>query len=175
LKNEEILKFDQVRVIDETAKNLGVLNSKAALSLAESKGLDLVVVNEKINPPICKIMDFGKLAYEKKKQQKENAKKSRMNEEDLKIIQMTTHIAEHDMSVKENQIRKFLDRGDAVQIQIRMLGREAYSDLHRERTKEFLETFLSKFENISRSKLDDSVKKISITIRKEKDSKNEKS
>ena len=168
MKNNEILKLEKVRVIDETANNLGVLDSRAALKLAEEKGLDIVVVNEKINPPICKIMDIGKMNYEKKKQQKENAKKSRAAEEDLKIIQMTTHIAEHDMSVKENQVKKFLDRGDAVQIQIRMLGREAYSDLHRERTKEFLETFLSKFPNITRSKLDDSQKRISITIRKEK-------
>jgi translation initiation factor IF-3 len=98
------------------------------LLLAEGKDLDLVCVNDKIDPPICKILDFKKLEYQRKKAQKDNEKRSRANEVDTKTITFKSGIAEHDLAIKEKQINEFLKKNAIVEIIIKLMGREAYSD-----------------------------------------------
>lgn len=108
----------QVRLVHE-GKN-EVVSSQEAFKLAETEGLDLVIVSDASNPPVVRIQDFKKLQYEKKKQKSKQTKKA----SELKEIQLKANISEHDLQTKVNNIEKFLDRGDKVKIVVRLKGRE---------------------------------------------------
>lgn len=116
----------EVRVIDEKGGQLGVMPTFQALNLARERGLDLVEVAEKTNPPVCKMIDFGKLLYQKEKQSR-GAKPHRV---EIKGIRMTLKIAPHDLEIKAKKAEEFLTKGDRVRIEIILKGREkAFGDL----------------------------------------------
>lgn len=107
-----------------------------ALQLAENSGLDLIQVTEKVEPPVCKIMDYGKYIYQLGK--KEKQEKSKGGE--LKGIRLSFGISQHDLEVRVHQAEKFLKGGDKVMIEMRLRGREkAMGDFAKEKVNKFLE------------------------------------
>nr|ARW69291.1 translation initiation factor 3 [Polysiphonia sp.] len=119
--NEEV-KYPKVRLIDYTGKQLGVYSSKEALVIASNEGLDLVVISDKSNPPVCKIIDYGKYKFTQEKKAKE-AKKKQHNI-CIKEVKMRYKIENHDYKVRVNQALKFLETGDKVKVTVIFKGRE---------------------------------------------------
>ena len=119
--NEEI-RDAQVRVIDENGGQLGVLDVRDAQRLADERSLDLVKVNPGGNPPVCKLMDYGKYYYDQVKREKEMRKNQKVVE--TKEIRLSATIDDHDMEVKAKQCIKFLQNGDKVKVSIRFRGRQ---------------------------------------------------
>jgi translation initiation factor IF-3 len=111
LINRRILMYSSVLVIDETGNSLGELKSYEALKIAKEKTLDILVVNPNTTPPVCKIVDYGKLKYEEAKQAKTNKKVK-----DLKQIKISPRISEHDLITQANKINNFLKLGHKIEI-----------------------------------------------------------
>lgn len=101
---------------------LGIMSREEALNLAEEKKLDLVNISPNANPPVCKILDYGKYRYELQKKDKEAKKKQKTTE--VKEIRLSTFIEEHDIEVKAKTAAKFLKSGDKVKVSLRFRGRE---------------------------------------------------
>ena len=128
----------EVRLIGPEGEQLGVFITREALRRAEEDGLDLVEISPQANPPVCKIMDFGKHKYEQSKK-KQQAKKQQTVVH-LKEIKMRPSTDEHDFQTKLRHVKRFLEEGDRVKITIRFRGREmAHKELGRERMTRVLE------------------------------------
>lgn len=134
--NEEI-KADKVRVISPEGENLGIFPLKEALELAKSKGLDLIEVTSNLTPPVCKLGDYGKFLYQKMKKEREQRKKLKLGK--LKIIRISSRISDHDLETKQSQIKKHLEKGRRVKIEMPLKGREKmFEEIAKEKLKEFL-------------------------------------
>ena len=118
----ERIKYPQLRVVDSDGKQLGVIDRIKALEIADQRGLDLVLVSEKANPPVCRIMDYGKYKFEQEKKAKEARKKSHQTE--VKEVKMRYKIDKHDYDVRIGQAVKFLKSGDKVKCTVIFRGRE---------------------------------------------------
>lgn len=126
----------EVRVIDETGKQLGVMLLPDALREARERGLDLIQVTEKVEPPVCKIMEYGKYIYQERKKQKGQKPKGG----ELKNIRLGFNISLHDMEVRTRQAEKFLNDGNKVRIELRLFGREkALGNFAKDKINQFLE------------------------------------
>ena len=135
--NDEI-RASEVRVIDENGEMRGVLSLDEALALAEQADLDLVNVSPNAEPPVCKILDYGKYRYELQKKEK-NAKKNQHVTE-IKEIRLSPSIEEHDVQVKAKTAIKFLKDGDKLKVSLRFRGRERdYTQLGFEVMNKFAE------------------------------------
>ncbi len=121
-KTNEQIRFPQIRVIDSDGAQLGVITPREALTIAQAKDLDLVLVSETAKPPVCKIMDYGKYKYERDKKLKE-AKKKQHNA-DVKEVKMRYKIEEHDYNVRVKNAQRFLKSGDKVKATVSFRGRE---------------------------------------------------
>ena len=119
--NEQI-REKEVRVIGTNGEQLGVMSSEAALKLAYDEGLDLVMMTAQANPPVCKIMNFGKFRFEREKREKEAKKKQQTVE--LKEIQLSCRIDTHDFDTKVKHAHRFLSSGNKVRVVLRFKGRE---------------------------------------------------
>ena len=119
--NDQI-RIPNVRLIDENGDNVGVVATRDALLRAEDVGLDLVEISPMADPPVCKIMDYGKYKYEQQKRANEARKKQKIIE--VKEIKMRPNIDEHDYGVKMRSVMKFLNEGDKVKVTMRFRGRE---------------------------------------------------
>jgi translation initiation factor IF-3 len=117
-----MIRRPEVRVINPEGKQLGVYPIHQALSIAADLGLDLVEINPKTNPPVCRIMDFGKFKYEQKKQANLARKKQKTIE--VKEVKMRPKTDEHDFNFKVKHIRRFIDEGNKAKVTIRFRGRE---------------------------------------------------
>jgi len=120
LINERI-RYGQVRVVDEQNNQLGILDTKEALDIARSRDLDLILVAEKAQPPVCRIMDYGKFKYEKSKRDKSKTKAS-ANE--LKMVRLHPRTGVHDRQILERHAEKFLRHGHKVRVVCQFRGRE---------------------------------------------------
>lgn len=118
------IRAKEVRLIDENGKQIGIVPLQDALRIANEKGLDLVEIAPHANPPVCKILDYGKFLYELKKKEKEARKKQREHAIEIKDIMLSLRIDEHDLKVKLKHMREFLLDGDKVRVRIRFRGRE---------------------------------------------------
>ena len=116
------IRAPQVRCIDPDGEQLGVLDTREAISMAEDFGLDLVEVQPNVDPPVCKILDYGKYKYEAQKRANEARKKQKIIE--VKEIKLRPNIDEHDYQVKMRNVVKFLSGGDKVKVTLRFRGRE---------------------------------------------------
>ncbi len=133
------IRITPIRVVDQDGEMKGVMETVDALKLAQDAGLDLVEVSPEARPPVCKIMDYGKLQYKKKKQQSGSVKKSRQQQ--LKQIRLRAKTGQHDIDFKVNQARSFLERRDKVKVNVLFRGREnAHHDRGREMLLEIIET-----------------------------------
>nr|YP_009396778.1 translation initiation factor 3 [Ophidocladus simpliciusculus]ARW65964.1 translation initiation factor 3 [Ophidocladus simpliciusculus] len=118
----EYIKYPQVRLIDVIGKQLGIYSANEALNIAIEQGLDLVVISDKSEPPVCKIIDYGKYKFAKEKKAKE-AKKKQHNIS-VKEVKMRYKIDYHDYKVRINQALRFLQAGDKVKVTVIFRGRE---------------------------------------------------
>jgi translation initiation factor IF-3 len=130
----ERIRFPTIRAIDSDGTQLGILSPQEALRIAEEKELDLVLVSDKADPPVCRIMDYGKYKFEQEKKAREQRKKQ--HTADVKEVKMRYTIEEHDYQVRVNQAVRFLKDGDKVKATITFRGREIqHSDLAEELLK----------------------------------------
>ncbi len=133
--NEEILD-KEVRLISDTGEQLGIMSAQAALEIAIQKDLDLVKIAPGSNPPVCKIMDYGKFRFEQAKKEKEAKKNQHIVE--VKEIRMSPGIGENDFNVKLKSAQKFIHDGDRVKVSVRFRGREmAHTNLGEDLLREF--------------------------------------
>lgn len=124
-------------MIDETGKQLGIFALQKALQMARERNLDLIQITEKVEPPVCKIMDYGKYYY--LLQKKERGVKTKIVGE-MKVIRLGYNISSHDMETRANLAEKFLKRGDRVKIEMILRGREkAFGELAKRKINQFLE------------------------------------
>ncbi|EKE09761.1 MAG: translation initiation factor IF-3 [uncultured bacterium] len=119
--NEKITSF-KVRLVNENGEMLGILSQKEALEKAFQAGLDLVEVSPNADPPVCKILDYGKYRFEEQKRRAEMRKKQKVIE--IKEIQLRPGIDKHDFEVKMRSARKFIEEGDKLKVTLRFRGRE---------------------------------------------------
>ncbi len=132
------IRAKEVRVISETGEQLGVMGIFAAIDLAKSKGLDLIQVTEKVEPPVCRIGDYGKHLYSIQK--KERKIKANTKESKLKEIQVGFNTSPHDIEVKAGQAKRFLEEGDKVKVAMFLKGREkAMGDFAKKKIDFFVE------------------------------------
>jgi|TARA_B110000908_G_scaffold91523_1_gene108615 translation initiation factor IF-3 len=117
------IRYEKLRVVDDNGQ-LGVMNKSQALTIAQSRGLDLIVITESATPPIAKILDANKYLYEQKRREKELAKKQRESRIEVKEIQFRPGIGDHDFETKIKNIEKFLSKGNKVKLMVRFKGRE---------------------------------------------------
>ena len=119
--NEQI-EAEKVRVVNADGEMVGVISKEEGIEIAFEAGLDLVEVSPNADPPVCKVLDYGKYKYEVQKKANEARKKQKVI--DVKEIKMRPGIDEHDYQVKMRSVRRFLDEGDKVKMTIRFRGRE---------------------------------------------------
>ena len=141
--NEKI-RAKEVQIISEEGEKLGVKSLSEALELAYDKKLDLVLVAPNGNPPVCKIMNYGKYKFEQAKKEKEAKKKQKVQE--TKELRITPNIEEHDFGFKAKNARKFLEDGNKVKITVRFRGRELNNTKLGEQV---LNQFIENLEDIS--------------------------
>lgn len=118
----ERIRFPQIRVIDTDGAQLGILTPREAQRMAEEKDLDLVLVSDKADPPVCRIMDYGKFKFEQEKKAREARKKQ--HTADVKEVKMRYKIEDHDYNVRVHAAERFLKAGDKVKATITFRGRE---------------------------------------------------
>jgi translation initiation factor IF-3 len=125
--NEEI-RVPQVRLIDQDGEMVGVMTAREAVQRAFAVGLDLLEISPNAEPPVCKILDFGKFKYEQQKKKNEAKKKQKVVE--IKEIKVRPNIDENDYQVKMRAMKSFIDEGDKVKVTLRFRGREmAHQDI----------------------------------------------
>ena len=132
------IRAKEVQLIGDNGEKLGVLSLREAQELAEEKKLDLVLVAPHVNPPVCKIMNYGKYKFEQAKREKEAKKKQKVFE--VKEIRITPNIEQHDFEFKVKNARKFIEDGNKVKITVRFRGRELnYVKLGEDNLNKFIE------------------------------------
>ena len=128
--NEEI-RDKELRLIGNGGDQLGIMSAEEALRIADEQGLDLVKISPQANPPVCKLMDYGKYRFEQSKREKEARKNQHVVE--IKEIRMSPGIDVGDFNVKLKNAQKFLADGDRVKVSVRFRGREmAHTDIGRD-------------------------------------------
>ena len=146
--NEEI-RDAEVRVISADGQQLGVMSGKEAYQLATEKGLDLFKIAANAEPPVCKIMDYGKYKFEIAKREKENRKNQKVI--NIKEIQLSPSIDTNDLNTKCNHAVRFLKNGDKVKVMVRFRGREvSHSEIGETLLLKFADT-VKEFGNIEKS------------------------
>ncbi len=143
LLNEDI-RAEKVRCIGDDGTQYGIVSRDDALNLAYQKGLDLVLIAPNANPPVCKIMDYGKFKYQQEKKQKEAKKKQKII--DVKEVKFSVKIAQNDINYKVRQVRDFLQKGKHVKLRVFLRGREM---AHPEAGVEVLEKIIPLIEDIA--------------------------
>lgn len=122
LQINEQIRDKELRVIDSDGTQLGIMPLRRAMELAEQKNLDLVKIAPQANPPVCKIIDYGKFRFEQAKREKEARKNQKVI--DIKEIRLSLKIDTHDFETKVGHAKKFLAGGDKVKVSVRFRGRE---------------------------------------------------
>lgn len=140
-----MIRAPQIRVIDEDKNQLGIMSVAQALEMAREKGLDLVEVAPQANPPVCRIMDYGKFLYELHK--KEHEAKKHQKQVQVKEIKFRPKISIHDYNFKLKHIRRFIEEGNKVKITIMIRGRERS---HPEMAQQILDRILADVADIAR-------------------------
>ena len=132
------IKAKEVRVISETGEQLGIMDVFSAIDLAKSKSLDLIQVTEKVDPPVCRIGDYGKYLYSLQKKERKAKIKTKT---ELKEVRLGFNISPHDIETKAKQSEDFLKDGDKVKVSMVLKGREkAMGEYAKNKNLLFLET-----------------------------------
>ena len=134
----------EIRLIGSQGEQIGVMNSKEALRMAREEELDLVLIAPNANPPVCKIIDYGKYRYEMARKEKEAKKKQKVIE--IKEVRLSPNIDENDVNTKAKAARKVLEKGDKVKVSLRFRGREMS---HMNQSRHILDDFAEKLSDIA--------------------------
>lgn len=163
--NDEI-RSSELRVIDEEGTTLGVLSSDEALKIAEERGLDLIEISPNAQPPVAKVMDYGKFQYQQKKKQREAKAKSHTTE--TKNIQVKIGTSEHDLGLKAKRASEWLTEGHRVKIDLFLAGRAKYTemDFKKERLQRVLDLISEEYKVAEEAKK--SPKGLTIVIERAK-------
>lgn len=137
-RKNHFIRVEEVQLITSKGENLGTIKTSEALRMAEDENLDLIEINPNQNPPICKIMDYSKYMYEKKKKQKGSKTK------DMKELRFSPVIEQHDIDVRIKKANKFLNKGHNVKLTIFRKGRQTH-----EQAKEVMDKLLEIFKDYS--------------------------
>ena len=141
LRINTLIRVREVRLIDSEGNQKGIVPITEALDMAKEVGLDLVEVSPLANPPVCKILDYGKFKFEQEKRVKESRKKQKLIK--MKEIRMQPKIEKHDLDFKSKHVKEFLDEGNKVKVTVRFRGREL---AHTELGKKVLEELLARLD-----------------------------
>ena len=141
--NEQI-RDKEVRVIGSDGQQLGIMSAREAQKLATEAELDLVKIAPKAQPPVCKIIDYGKYRYEQARKEKEARKKQKTVE--IKEVRLSPNIDTNDLNTKVNNARKFLSKGNKVKVTLRFRGREM---AHVQQSKHILDDFAKLVEDLA--------------------------
>jgi translation initiation factor IF-3 len=133
----ERIRAPELRVVTDEGEHLGILKTPEALRIAKEREIDLVVIQPKADPPVAKIIDFGKYKYEKEKEARQQKTKSKTVE--VKGVRLSPRIGQHDIDVRKEQAKRFLDKGDKVKVEIILRGREKrFGDLGKQVIEDFV-------------------------------------
>ena len=141
--NEQI-RDREVRVISESGEQLGIMSAREAMKLAQEAELDLVKIAPKAQPPVCKIIDYGKYKYELTRKEKEAKKKQKTVE--IKEVRLSPNIDINDLNTKVNNAKKVIGKGNKVKVTLRFRGREM---AHVQQSKHILDDFASMLEDVA--------------------------
>lgn len=141
--NEQI-RDREIRLIGENGEQLGIMPTREAQAMADAAGLDLVKINPKAQPPVCKIIDYGKFRYEQTRREKEARKKQKIVE--IKEVRMSPNIDSNDLNTKVAAARKFIEKGNKVKVSIRFRGREM---AHTAASRPMMEDFAAQLSDIA--------------------------
>ena len=141
--NEQI-RDREIRLIGENGEQLGIMPTREAQAMADAAGLDLVKINPKAQPPVCKIIDYGKFRYEQTRREKEARKKQKTVE--VKEVRMSPNIDSNDLNTKVAAARKFIEKGNKVKVSIRFRGREM---AHTAASRPMMEDFAAQLSDIA--------------------------
>ena len=141
--NEQI-RDREVRLIGEDGQLVGIMSSREAYKMAQDAGLDLVKIAPKAQPPVCKIVDYGKYRYEQARKEKEAKKKQKTI--DVKEVRLSPNIETNDLNTKVNNAKKFISKGNKVKVTLRFRGREM---AHIESSKHILSDFAERLSDVA--------------------------
>jgi len=153
------IRVPEIRVIGEDGEMLGIMTTSDALRRAQEKGLDLVEVNPKADPPVCKILDFGKYKYDEKKKAREAKRKQSVVE--IKEIKLRPKTDDHDLQFKTRAAHRFLEAGHKVKFTVRFRGREI---THPEKAQEQLDWITSQCEEIANIEVRPAMEQRTMTL-----------
>ena len=134
----------EIRVIGENGDQLGIMSPREAMKLAQEADLDLVKIAPKAQPPVCKIIDYGKYRYELARKEKEAKKKQKTVE--VKEVRLSPNIETNDLNTKVNNAKKFISKGNKVKVTLRFRGREM---AHMQQSKHILDDFAKLLEDVA--------------------------
>ena len=138
------IKDKEVRVIGQNGEQIGVMSPKEAMKLAQEAELDLVKIAPKAQPPVCKIVDYGKYRYELARKEKDAKKKQKTVE--IKEVRLSPNIETNDLNTKVNSAKKFISKGDKVKVTLRFRGREM---AHMQSSKHILDDFADMMKDVA--------------------------
>jgi translation initiation factor IF-3 len=147
LRINERIRAQKVRLIDHENNQVGIVEKYEAMSMAREAGLDLVEVAPTSDPPVCRIMDYGKYLYQQKRRLRDSHKKHQVHSTTLKEIRLRPETDLHDLQIKVNHAREFIEKGHKVQFTLFFRGRQI---LHQERGYEMLQSISSMMEDVAR-------------------------
>ena len=140
----EPIRDREVRLIGENGEQLGIMSAREAMKIASEADLDLVKIAPKAQPPVCKIVDYGKYRYEQSRREKEAKKKQKTVE--LKEVRLSPNIDTNDLNTKVNNAKKFIGKGNRVKVTLRFRGREM---AHVQQSKHILDDFAKLLEDVA--------------------------
>lgn len=147
LRINERIRAQKVRLIDHNNNQVGIVEKYEAMSMAREAGLDLVEVAPTSDPPVCRIMDYGKYIYQQKRKIRESHKKHNVHATTLKEIRLRPETDLHDVQIKVNHAREFIEKGHKVQFTLFFRGRQM---LHQERGYEMLKSISTMMEDVAK-------------------------
>ncbi|MDD5341634.1 MAG: translation initiation factor IF-3 [Patescibacteria group bacterium] len=150
----ERIRLASVQVITEDGEQLGVMPTFKAVALAKERGLDLVLVAPKAEPPVAKFIDYGSFKYQKEKALKKQ--KAQQRKIEIKEIRLSPRIGTHDLAVRVKQAEGFLNRGDKINILVILRGREMQ---HQDLAKSIIEEFIKQVNQLFEVRVEEAVKK----------------
>lgn len=159
------IKAEEIRLVGEDGQQLGIFNLPDALAMSKEKGLDLIMVTDKPVPPICKIGDYGKYLYSLKKKERKNIAGSKHGE--TKNIRLSFNISDNDMLTRILTAEKFLNKGDKINVELRLKGREKQlSNIGLDKIKKFIQLLGEKVEIKIEKEIKKEPKGLSVAILK---------
>ena len=161
------IRYPSVRVIGSNGEQLGVMPSREAQMLAREQGVDLVEIVANADPPVVKVIDWGKYQYQKMKEEAKNRKKAREKQSELKTMKIGLKISDNDLNIKVRKIKSFLEDGDRVKIMIIFRGREmAHKEIGQEMVDKIVQLISNEIEIVVEGKPQFAGRNLSISLRR---------